>query len=38
MVNKVHPNFENKKNFPEKNFLPPLRPEKYADSIGEIRF
>jgi len=36
---KVHPNFENKKKFPEKKFFqPPLRPEKYAHSIGEIRF
>jgi len=23
---KVHPNFENRKKFPEKNFKPPLRP------------
>jgi len=35
---KVHPNFENKKKFGKKFFQPPLRPEKYADSIGEIRF
>jgi len=31
---KVHPNFENKKKF----FQPTLQPEKYAESIGEIRF
>jgi len=35
---KVHPNFENKKNFGKNFFQPPLRPEKYAESIGEIRF
>jgi len=35
---KVHPNFEKKTNFREKHFTPPLRPEKYADSIGEIGF
>jgi len=29
----VHPNFENKKNFRKKIFQPPLRPEKYAESI-----
>ena len=34
----VHPNFENKKNFWKKFFYPPLRPEKYDESIGEIRF
>jgi len=34
---KVDPNFENQKNFPEKNKQPQLRPEKYAESIDEIR-
>jgi len=35
----VDPNFENKKKFfGKKIFSPPLRPEKYAESIGEIRF
>jgi len=34
---KVHPNFENKKNFGKNFFQPPLRQEKYAESIGEIR-
>jgi len=34
----VHPNFENKKKFSEKFFKAPLPPEKYAESIGEIRF
>jgi len=36
---KVDPNFEKK--FSENNslfFTPPLGPEKYAESIGEIRF
>ena len=33
---KVHPNF--KKFLKKKFFPPPLRPEKYAESIGEIRF
>jgi len=27
-----------KKNFGKQFFSPPLRPEKYAESIGEIRF
>jgi len=35
---KVHPNFENKKQFSEKIFYAPLPPEKYAEYIGEIRF
>ena len=35
---KVDPNFENQKKISEKNFYAPLRPEKYAESIGEIRF
>jgi len=36
---KVHPNFENQKQIFRKNFFqPPLPPEKYAESIGEIRF
>ena len=36
---KVDPNFENqKKNFGVNFFQPPLRPEKYTESIGEIRF
>jgi len=36
---KVHPNFQNKKKFWGKKFFqPPLQPEKYAESIGEIRF
>jgi len=34
---KVGPNFENQKKIPEKNFWPPLRPEKYAEFIGDIR-
>jgi len=35
----MHPNFENKKNFPKK-FLSAstTTKEKYAESIGEIRF
>jgi len=35
---KLHPNFENKKKISEKIFYAPLPPEKYAESIGEIRF
>ena len=35
---KVHPNFENKKEiFRKKLLYAPLPPEKYAESIGEIR-
>jgi len=34
---KVHPNFENEKKS-EEIFYAPLRPEKYAESSGEIRF
>jgi len=34
---KVHPNFENQKKFFGKKFFK-LRPGKYAESIGEIRF
>jgi len=35
----VHPNFENKKKiFGKKFFQATLPPEKYAESIGEIRF
>jgi len=35
---KVDPNFENQKKFSGKKVKwPPLRPEKYAESIGEIR-
>jgi len=35
---KVHPYFENKKNFGKNVFQPPLRPQKCVESIGEIRF
>ena len=36
---KVHPNFESKKKFFRKKiFWPSLRPEKYTESMGEIRF
>ena len=36
---KLHLNFENQTKISEKNFFqPPLRQEKYAESISEIRF
>jgi len=35
---KVHPNFENKKIFRKKIVYALLPPEKYAESIDEIRF